>query len=308
MDAGDEDKLIDAKPAHQAPSSSLFRTIISLAIFILVDYLVFKSWSAVFLLVSVIFLHELGHFIAMKRFGYQGVNMTFVPFMGAYVSGQATHFSKYKKIIMLLAGPLPGILIGMVLLFFYQGNADENYYRVAVAFLLLNIFNLLPVSPLDGGQFFETLFFEGNQVIQLAFLLLSLLAALVFVYLLKSWLLVFVAWFILIRIRSLLLAYRVRKQLDKLQISYNCSYEDLTDEHYAQIRDVLVSQSRGLSRRFSPGEYSTREAELIRYVEKVLMPVYEYGLDYKQKLAFLSVYLLAFILPLLQFSLYKGWL
>jgi stage IV sporulation protein FB len=71
---------------------------------------------------------------------------------------------------MLLAGPLPGIIIGMALLFLYHQNSNENYYFAALGFLLLNLFNLLPVSPLDGGQFMETMFFSGNQIIQSAFL------------------------------------------------------------------------------------------------------------------------------------------
>src|SRR5436190_22704845 len=120
MIVDNEDMLTEPKPTYKTVASSLLRTIVSMTIFIAVDYWIFRSWGAVILLVTVIFLHELGHLIAMKVFGYRGINMTFIPFLGAYVSGQATHFSKYKKIIMLLAGPLPGIIIGMVLLFLYK--------------------------------------------------------------------------------------------------------------------------------------------------------------------------------------------
>ena len=305
MSAEKEDLLKDAKPVHQTRSFSLLRTIFSLLLFIAVDYWIFKSWAAVFLLVTIIFLHESGHFIAMKLFGYKGINMTFVPFMGAFVSGEATHFSKYKKIIMLLAGPLPGIIIGMLLLFLYQQQNQEQYYIAALAFMLLNIFNLLPVSPLDGGQFIETLFFSGNLLIQIIFLGLSLLIALYALYALRSWILLVVAWFIFIRMGSTLLTYRVRKILDEKNISYDCSYDDLPDDQYAQIRDVLVTQSRLLRRRFVPGEYSPAESELVSYIERILVPSYDHHLSSQQKIIFLIIYLLAFILPFLQWAFLK---
>jgi Zn-dependent protease len=308
MNEDHEDKLTEPKPIHQAASSSLLRTILSLAAFIAVDYLIFKSWAAVFLLVSVILLHESGHFIAMKRFGYQGVNMTFVPFMGAYVSGQATHFSKVKKLIVLLAGPLPGIIIGMALLVLYQYSQEEFYYLAALAFLLLNVFNLLPVSPLDGGQLVETIFFSGNYLIQIIFLLISLAIVFYLLYQFRSWFLIIIAWFLLIRIRSLTLTYRVRKELNRKHIPYDCSYDDLTDEHYTLIRDIIVTQSSFLRRRFSPGEYSIRESELISYVEKVLMPSYHHPLSRDEKFIFMGVYILAIVLPIFHWFLVKGWL
>src|SRR3979409_137030 len=93
------------KPEEKSPTTSLGRTIISLVIYIALDYWIFKSWWAVLIFVTTIFVHEMGHFIAMKIFGYKGINMTFVPFVGAYVSGEAVNFSRTKKCIVLLAGP-----------------------------------------------------------------------------------------------------------------------------------------------------------------------------------------------------------
>src|SRR5882762_10994677 len=94
--------LIIKPEEEEVRRSSLSRTLISLALFIALDYWLFKSWFAVLLLVTVIFIHEAGHFIAMKLFGYKAVNMTFVPFVGAYVSGKATNLSKKNKLVVLL--------------------------------------------------------------------------------------------------------------------------------------------------------------------------------------------------------------
>lgn len=307
MIAENEDILTEQKPPQSVESSSLLRTLISLALFIAVDYWIFRSWGAVALLVSVIFIHESGHFIAMKIFGYKGINMTFVPFMGAYVSGEATHFSKFKKIIMLFAGPIPGIIIGMILLSVYQQNFNQLYYLAALAFLLLNVFNLLPVSPMDGGQIIETMFFSGNLLIQFVFLSLSLLLTIYFLVVFKIWVLVLVGWFILMRIISIHLTFKVRKVLDQNNISYDCNYEDLTEEHYTQIRNILVTESSYLRSRFTPGEHSDREGQLISYIEKILKPSYIHDLTSIQKTLLIMTYVLAFILPCIQWMSVKGW-
>ncbi len=302
-----EHLLTEHKPVHISAASSIFRTTLSIALFIAVDYWIFKSWSAVCLLVSVIFIHELGHFIAMKIFGYKGISMTFVPFLGAFVSGKAAHQSKYKKIIMLLAGPLPGIVIGMILLFLYHQDSNYYFYLAALAFLFLNLFNLLPVNPLDGGQILETLFFSSNQIIQTIFLYISLLITLYTIFAFHSWFLIIFIWLIFIRIRSIQLTYHVRRILDENNIPYDCSYEDLTDEQYAQIRDVLVIQSSLLSRRFTPGEQSNREEELVSYIEKILMPPYHHDLTGREKIFFIALYLLAFILPVIEWGSFNNW-
>lgn len=308
MNIENEDLLKESKPRGITPAFSFLRTILSLSLFIFVDYWIFKSWSAVLLLVSVIVIHELGHFIVMKIFGYQGIKMTFVPFMGAYVSGEADHFSKYKKIVLLLAGPLPGILIGMLLLFLFQQHTLQYYYLAAIAFLLLNLFNLLPIGALDGGQAIETIFPGTGIIIETVFLILSLVALLLFLYLYKAWFIVVILWLMFKRVLSNHLIYKVRKELDEKRVPYDCSYDDLDDDHYAQIRDILVLNSKQLSKRFVPGEGSQHEGELVKYIERILMPYYQHNLNSKQTFTFILIYILAFILPAIQWAFFKNWI
>ena len=104
--------VLPPKPTEADRGSSLLRTIISMSLYIIVDYWIFKNWIMVGILVGVVLFHELGHFTFMKIFGYKGVNMTFVPFIGAYVSGEVSRFSKKEKLIVLMAGPLPGTWAG----------------------------------------------------------------------------------------------------------------------------------------------------------------------------------------------------
>jgi len=287
--------------------TSLLRTLMSLAVFIAVYYWIFRSWFAVASLVTVIVIHEAGHYIAMKFFGYRSVNMTFVPFVGAYVSGRAINLSRKNKLIVLLAGPVPGIVIGCIFFLLYLGNNGHVYFQLAMPFLLLNLFNLLPVFPLDGGQFLQALFFAGSRIVQMAFLLLSLGVLMFFFFRFgHQWYLLIIAALVLIRVWNVNYINRVRQKLDQEGIDYSCSYDDLTDEEYASIRKVLISESRQLGKKYSPDEQNGDEQDIIRRVESVLVPAFEEDLTLRHKLAFTLVWLLSMVLPALLWLSYKG--
>ena len=66
-------------------------------------------------LVAILFVHELGHYLAMRWFGYRNLRMFFIPFLGAAVSGQNYNVAGWKKVVVSLLGPLPGIGIGILL-------------------------------------------------------------------------------------------------------------------------------------------------------------------------------------------------
>ncbi len=309
MSEENERVTLVVKPEEEEfKKTSFSRTVISLALFIALDYWIFKSWFAVLLLVTVIFIHEAGHFIAMKFFGYKGVNMTFVPFVGAYVSGTATNLSRRNKLIVLLAGPLPGIIIGSILLLLHQNNYNETFRQLSILFLLLNVFNLLPVFPLDGGQFFQTLFFNGSRIIQLIFLSISLCSLIYFFFNLNyAWTFLIIAVLVLLRIGQINLINRVRKKLDEEGIDYACTYDDLTDEEYWQIRNVVISESRLLSRKFSTETQSSDEQLIIKHIENVLVPAYKDDLTASNKIIFTLVWFAAFALPVLLWMHLKGY-
>jgi hypothetical protein len=72
-----------------------------------------SSWTGVLILVPVLAIHELGHYVAMRGFGYRNLRMFFIPLFGATVSGQHYDIAGWKKALLALAGPLPRILIGV---------------------------------------------------------------------------------------------------------------------------------------------------------------------------------------------------
>lgn len=156
-------------------ASAAWRTAGSLLIYILVYYALFRDLRSILFLVIVIIIHESGHFLAMKKFGYRDLKIFFIPFFGAFVSGQSGFASSFQRAIMILAGPIPGILLGIMLFALAFFTESDFLIQPALLFMLLNAINLLPVSPLDGGQFLRVLYPASNKILQTVFTLVLIL-------------------------------------------------------------------------------------------------------------------------------------
>jgi Zn-dependent protease len=120
-------------------------------------------------LVAVLLLHESGHFAGMKLFGYRDVKMFFIPLLGAAVSGRKRGVAGWKEATVLLLGPLPGLIAGVFLIRYLHVYPDPRWRSVAASLIAINAFNLLPIAPLDGGQFFRLLIFSRNRFLELVF-------------------------------------------------------------------------------------------------------------------------------------------
>jgi membrane-associated protease RseP (regulator of RpoE activity) len=102
--------------------------------------------------------------------------MFFIPFLGAAVSGQNYNVPGWKKALVSLAGPVPGIVLALVLALvgFVLGNA--TMLKVAQVAAILNGLNLLPVLPLDGGWLLHAVLFSRHHLLDTAFRVLAGLA------------------------------------------------------------------------------------------------------------------------------------
>ena len=119
--------------------------------------LLWNIYVAVVIL-AVITFHEAGHAIAMRLFGYRDVHVFFVPLLGAVTVGQPAVTTVRDRLAVLLAGPLPGLWLAVLLLALDQGYNQFKLLRLpALALLLINGLNLLPFTPLDGGRMLESL-------------------------------------------------------------------------------------------------------------------------------------------------------
>lgn len=158
------------------------------------------AWEGIFILIPVLAFHEFGHYIAMKAFGYRNLRMFFIPFFGAAVSGRHYNIAGWKKALVALAGPLPGILIGAPLGTVGLLLEEPKVIEVALLMLILNGFNLLPFLPLDGGWVVHAVLFVRHPVLDVVFRLAAALALLGLAIFLNDWLLIALAVLMLLAI------------------------------------------------------------------------------------------------------------
>ena len=144
--------------------------IVSIGLFIGAGAGVWKwSWAMLLMIVGVLLVHEAGHYLGMKLFNYSNVRMFFIPLLGAAVSGHHYTAPAWKKVIVSLMGPLPGIFLGGVLGVVGIIKDNDAMMNVATVAIVLNGLQLLPVLPLDGGRVMHALLFSRHYYLDTVF-------------------------------------------------------------------------------------------------------------------------------------------
>jgi Zn-dependent protease len=133
------------------------------------------DWKFTLWIIPVLLLHEGGHWVAMRLFHYRNLRMFFIPLFGAAVTGQNWNVAGWKKALVSLAGPLPGIALGVVLGIAGLVLKHPWLINAALVLLLVNGLNLLPFLPLDGGHVLQDTLFCRNRWLDGAFRILAIL-------------------------------------------------------------------------------------------------------------------------------------
>ncbi len=115
-------------------------------------YALIWGWKFGVALVLLIFVHELGHVIELRRQGVPASAPLFIPFVGAFVGLKQLPEDAWREARVALAGPILGSLGAAVV--WVAAEAYDSEFLLAMAFVgfLINLFNLLPIVPLDGGR------------------------------------------------------------------------------------------------------------------------------------------------------------
>ncbi|MFZ6874975.1 site-2 protease family protein [Undibacterium sp. Di27W] len=136
---------------------------------------------------AIIALHEAGHWLAMKLAGFRDVQVFFIPGMGGVTSGEKHEARPLTHMLVYLAGPMPGLILSLAsfALIAWQPDLLNTTWgpylsMAALASLLVNGFNLLPVLPLDGGRIIELLVVARLPWLRFLFSLASGLIMLVY--------------------------------------------------------------------------------------------------------------------------------
>jgi Zn-dependent protease len=111
-------------------------------------------WGVPFALgfVLLIFVHELGHALVMRQQGIPAGAPVFIPFLGAVIAMRGQPRNAYVEALVGIGGPVLGSAGAFVCLAVAWATGEPFWYALASSGFLINLFNLLPISPLDGGR------------------------------------------------------------------------------------------------------------------------------------------------------------
>jgi Zn-dependent protease len=115
-------------------------------------YALIWGWTFAAGFVALLFIHEMGHVIQLRREGIKATAPVFIPFMGAFVGMKQLPDNAAAEARVGLAGPVLGSIGCLIPLGLYAATGDDFWKALAFTGFFLNLFNLLPVLPLDGGR------------------------------------------------------------------------------------------------------------------------------------------------------------
>lgn len=102
--------------------------------------------------IGLMFVHEMGHFIAARQRGLNVGAPTFIPFLGAWIEMKEMPHNAETEAYVGLGGPFLGTVGALAVYLLARQEGSQLLLAIAYSGLFLNLFNLLPVSPLDGGR------------------------------------------------------------------------------------------------------------------------------------------------------------
>ena len=102
--------------------------------------------------VLLIFVHELGHALVMQQQGIRAGAPVFIPFVGAVIAMKSLPRNAYVEALVGIGGPLLGSVGALACFLIGWQTGSLFWYALAYTGFLINLFNLIPISPLDGGR------------------------------------------------------------------------------------------------------------------------------------------------------------
>ena len=221
---------------------------------------------------AVLIVHELGHFLMMRLYNTKSQGMFFMSFLGNRTKNLRFSNSQKQHTVINLMGPIPGIIMGTVL-FFIVIYSEPNTYLIEFALLLLgiNILNLVPIDPFDGGRVIGGFFFNKNDHQKMIFTLVSSVA-IISVGVIFNFIPLIVFGFLMgLKVRSYQKSNYLHEALEESNVNYKKEYGDLTNREYWKIRSVFLTFNPKL-KEMIPSGYNLWDNErlLMEQVRQVL--------------------------------------
>lgn len=192
-------------------------------------YALFFRWEFAVVLALILMIHELGHVWAMYRAGMSIKGVYLIPFFGAATVTEDIWPSWNTLAKVNLAGPLWGAYMTAFCLLMYWFFPTPFWLMAAVWGALLNLLNLLPIQPLDGGRILNAIAYSLQSAFGFVIAVLILAVCVVFSLSLEFILLYI---FSLVGIAEFFREYMMRLRADKLSL--------LSNYRHMHVRELLL--------------------------------------------------------------------
>ena len=179
------------------------------------------SWQFAVVLMVALLIHESGHVWAMKKMGMKTKGFYFIPLLGAAAIPDSAFPSRGAEAFVAIMGPIWGGLTAAVPFMIWQVTDSPLWAGIASWIAMVNLFNLLPVLPLDGGRILRSIAFSLSS--SAGFVVMGLGLAVAFYFSMKAGLLLF-SWLFVIGGAELISegvagrkAKRLREKFERIQ-------------------------------------------------------------------------------------------
>jgi stage IV sporulation protein FB len=166
--------------------------------------------------------------------------------------------------------------------------------------LVINLFNLLPILPLDGGKMLKSLFFEKNQIINMVFMVISILFLILYAIAAKIFILLLIPFALVWSLVNQVKIKKLRKELIQLGFNIERNYDELDSKSFWLIREKIGQNFKAYAKSILPGQYvpSVDELRNINMVKAILMNHPEADLKWSGKIIFGSIVIFNLLLLL----------
>ena len=203
-------------------------TKIGLAGLSLAGYAAVFNWKFGLLLMIAIGFHESGHVWAMKKMGIKTKGFYFLPFIGGAAIAEEQYKTYGENAYVAIMGPIWGALLAGICAGAYWITGIPMLAAAAAWMATLNLFNLLPITPLDGGQLVRSIAFSIHKGLGVVFLVLSMLLGGFIMYKLRIGLFVLI---LLVGALELFFELRYRFKMAQVRAGTRSKWDGIPTSH-----------------------------------------------------------------------------
>ena len=285
------------KASKKGSNASKYFLILAL-VFLLFTNLTISNYWIILSVIGAVALHEFGHFIGMRIFGYQEPNFMFYAWVAEKAQKHFKPISQKNKILTLQLGPVPGILLGIFFFIFALSTNSEVFLWLSMIFIGVNMFSLLPIDPLDGGNIIKNLFFPIRQKPYMYFVLASSLAIILLGFFTEFYMIMILGFLMGFKVRNIQKNMQIYDALESENINYNQSYKSLSNREYWKIRSVFLDFNPKLESIIpSRFELWENEALLTNQIKQLLKADIKLDASPFHKLISFALYLACLLVP-----------